>query len=123
MGKISSQRGAQAERDAAALINDLLFGGQERVKRKLGAGRAEDTGDLHGLEGFCLQVAARANLGEVLQIKALQCEAQQAHAQEPFGVTVMKLPPRPGKPSQWRFVMTPDQFADIYAALAEFYDW
>lgn len=123
MGNISSQRGAQGERDASRLLNDLLFAGIEVVKRKLGAGRAEDTGDLHGLEGFTIQVAARANLGQVLQDKTLECERQQAHAREPFGVTLMKLPPRPGKPQQWRFVLTPDQFADVYAALADHYEW
>lgn len=123
MGKRSSDKGAQGEREARSLLNALLFGGDRVVDRKLGAGRAEDTGDLVGLTGFVVQVAWRANLGQVLRDKARECERQQVHAGEPFGVTLMKLPYAPGQPVEWRFVLTPEQFADIYAALADAYDW
>ena len=38
--------GTSAEREVAALLSDLLG---FRVRRKLGAGRADDTGDLDGI--------------------------------------------------------------------------
>jgi hypothetical protein len=116
MGKASSVKGAKAERDAARLLNDPL--GID-CERKLGAGRKEDTGDLHGVPGFTVQVANRpSGVAKALRDKPLGCEQQQGHAGEPFGVTMLKLPPQPGgKPQEWRFVMTPAQFAEIYDAI------
>jgi len=115
MGNRSASLGAQAERDAAALLSEWLG---VAARRMLGAGRKDDVGDIAGVRGFTIQVARRGNLGEVLRHKAKACETQQLNGDTQFGVTLMKLPPLPGgKPPEWRFVMTPDQFAEVYDAL------
>jgi hypothetical protein len=45
MGNPSKRKGDQAEREAASLLSDLLG---TVVRRKLGAGRLDDCGDLDG---------------------------------------------------------------------------
>lgn len=115
MGKSSSRKGANAERDIADWLSGQL---DLDIKRMLGAGRKEDVGDLHGLPGFTVQVAARVNLGDTLRNKPIACELQQQHGDTPYGVTLMKLPPRPGgKPAEWRAVMTMEQFVQIVNGL------
>lgn len=126
VGKASSSKGARGELEAAALLCRLLFdfdctgvpSTEWPVRRMLGAGRADDVGDLWGTSPFCVQVAYRANLGQVLGDKADSVARQQDNAGEPYSVLMMKLPPRPGgKPPRWRFVLTEEQFAAIFAAL------
>lgn len=118
MGKASSRKGAQGEREAKALLAGLFPWLADKIDRKLGAGRKEDTGDIWGLPGFTVQVANRTDLGQTLGDKAEESRQQQQNAQSPFGVMLMKLPPRPGgKPARWRFVLTPEQFGEIYEAL------
>lgn len=90
------------------------------VRRMLGAGRAQDVGDLFGLTNFTAQVAnwPHNTLG-ALRHKPLDCEIQQGHGGTPYGVTFLKLPPLPGgKPPVWRAVLTLDQFIQIFEALS-----
>lgn len=54
MANAAKRRGDSAEREAAALLALLLA---RPIRRKLGAGRQDDQGDLDGLPGFALQVA------------------------------------------------------------------
>lgn len=120
MGKASSRKGAQAERDVAEWLCHR-FGYD--IKRMLGAGRAQDVGDIHGLPMFTVQVANWANVTAALREKPLACEVQQGHGRTPFGITFLKLPPRPGgKPAEWRVVMTPAQFAEVYDILRTLWD-
>ena len=117
MGKKSSTKGARGEREAKALLQGLFPWMADQIDRKLGAGRKDDTGDML-LPGWTVQVAYTETLGKTLLHKARDCEAQQANAGTPYGVTLMKLPPRPGgKPAEWRFVMTPEQFATVLVDL------
>ena len=116
MGKASSRKGAQAERDIAAALSDLLG---LPVRRMLGAGRKDDIGDLDGIPNWTIQVANRANLGDTLRHKPIGCERQQENAGTLFGATLMKLPPQPGgKPPEWRVVMTLEQWAVVVAGTA-----
>lgn len=115
MGKASSVKGAQAERDLAAKLSEVLG---VPVRRMLGAGRKDDIGDLDGIVGWTVQVANRANLGDTIRHKPTGCEHQQSNAGTPYGATIIKLPPQPGgKPQEWRVVMTIDQWASVVAAL------
>ena len=116
MSNPSGAKGAKAERDVAAWLAER-FGYD--AKRMLGAGRKEDVGDIHGLPMFTVQVANwPANTLGALRAKPLACETQQGHGGTPFGITFLKLPPRPGgKPAEWRVVLTPEQFAEIYDIL------
>lgn len=115
MGKASSVKGAKAERDIAALLTELVG---RLVRRRIGAGRKDDIGDLVGVPHFCIQVANRANITQALREKPLACDLQQFNMGAPFGATILKLPPQPGgKPAEWRVVQTLDQFADVVLAL------
>lgn len=116
MGSASSRKGARAEREIAEFLAQRL--GID-IKRMLGAGRAQDVGDLFGLEQFTAQVAFwPGNTLGALRAKPLACEIQQAHGNTPFGVTFLKLPPRPGGlPPEWRAVLTLDQFYQVYEVL------
>lgn len=55
MGNPQKRKGDAAEREAAALVAELTG---YPVRRKLGAGRSDDEGDLEGVPRTVLQVAA-----------------------------------------------------------------
>ena len=99
-------KGDRAEREISKLLSDWLGYG---VKRKLGAGRAEDTGDLHGLPDTTVQVAHWKSVASAVRIKPPQCEQQQQRAGTTFGVTAIRL-----NGGEWRFVMTAEQFATFW---------
>jgi hypothetical protein len=105
-------RGDAAEREVASQLSLLL--GVE-IRRKLGAGRRDDIGDLDGLDGWVGQVAYRP--GDILRAlidKPAQCELQQARAGTPFGVTFLRQ-----RGGIWRAVQTIPQFIEVYRALSD----
>ena len=97
------RKGDAAEREAAALISDMLG---FAVRRKLGAGRTDDEGDLEGVPHTALQVCHWQDVTRAVRVKPLECEAQQQNARATFGATWVRLP-RGG----WRVVLTPEQWA------------
>ena len=103
MSNPSKRKGDVAEREAAALLSDLLG---FRVRRKLGAGRADDTGDLDGIPDTIVQVANYADWVRAMRIKPPASEQQQSNAGATFGVTAIRMPR-----GRWLFVMTPEQYA------------
>lgn len=107
MAHPSKRKGDKAELEAAELCTDL-FG--TPVRRKLGAGRADDTGDLDGVEDLTIQVKNYANLGAGVIAGLKDGEANQANAGTPFGVSMVRI-----RGGRWAFVMTPRQFAELYA--------
>ncbi len=110
MPSASKTKGDKAEREAAALLSDLLG---MPVRRKLGAGRMDDEGDLDGLPDWTLEVKNRP--GDVL--RALReglddAEREQANAGTTFGAALVR---RPG--GRWFVAMTPAQFATVVREL------
>lgn len=105
MTNASHAKGASAEREGAAILSDLL--GFD-VKRKLGAGRAEDTGDLYGIPDTVVQVAWWPSRGVLRAVreKPDQCEAQRVNADVPFAFTMVRM-----VGGLWRAVLTPEQMA------------
>jgi hypothetical protein len=105
----SSQKGARAEREAAELVTDLLG---YVTKRRYNIGTHEDIGDLVGIPDLCIQVCHRAT--DVVSVgvvrKPLEVEQQAIHMGVPHGVVLLKA----GRPGQWRFVMTPQEFKKLY---------
>lgn len=101
----AKRKGDAAEREAAALIFDELG---YNVRRKLGAGRLDDEGDLDGLPGFTLQVANWADVARAAREKPLGAERQRRNAGEPFAATFVRF-----RGGIWRVVLTPGQFATI----------
>jgi hypothetical protein len=99
----AKRKGDAAELEAARLLADLTGW---PVRRKLGAGRADDTGDLDGIPDTCIQVknyprdiarAVRETLDELPQ--------QWANAGCCFAAGLVR---RPG--GRWAVVMTPEMF-------------
>lgn len=79
------------------------------ARRKLGAGRKDDTGDIDGLADTVVQVANYTDVTRALRIKPQACEAQQHNAGAAFGVTALRMPR-----GRWLMVMTPGQFAQLW---------
>lgn len=96
-------KGDAAEREVAALLADLLG---LPVRRKLGAGRKDDQGDLDGIPDTVVQVVNRRDLWTALRLKPPASERQQANAGATFGATAVRM-----VGGRWLFVLTPDQYA------------
>lgn len=101
----AKDKGDEAEREAAHLLASLTG---LLVVRKLGAGRAEDTGDLHGVPDTTVQVAWWPGKGVLRSVreKPVECAAQQANAGATHGFTMVRL-----WGGLWRAVLTPEQMA------------
>jgi hypothetical protein len=104
----AKRKGDTAEREAATLIHNLLG---VPARRKLGAGRQDDMGDIDGIPDTTIQVASRnaAGLLEAVRHKPTACHVQQAAAGTTFGATFIRL-----NGGTWRVVLTPEQFATLW---------
>ncbi len=106
MAHPSKLKGDRAERELERILADLL--GFE-VRRKLGAGRRDDMGDIDGLPNTVIQVTGNRDATKAFRLKPLECAEQQARAGALFGVTAVRL-----HGGIWRFVQTEDQFATLW---------
>lgn len=96
-------KGARTEREISELLTNLTG---FAVRRKLGAGRIDDEGDLEGLPEVTVQVAAWNDALRAVRQKPLEAEQQRINAGNPLVVTFVKL-----QRAGWRAVMTPEQWA------------
>jgi hypothetical protein len=96
-------KGDRAEIEAANLLHDLTGW---PCRRKLGAGRLDDTGDIDGVPDTVVQVANWADVTRAIREKPLGAEAQRINAGATFAVTLVRL-----RGGQWRAVLTPEQMA------------
>jgi hypothetical protein len=96
------RKGDRAEIEAANLLHGELG---YPIRRKLGAGRLDDEGDL---EGFTIQVANWANITDAVRVKPLEAERQRANAGNPFAFTMVRL-----RGGDYRVVMTAEQATNI----------
>jgi hypothetical protein len=99
----SKAKGDAGEREIAALLADLTG---FPVRRKLGAGRQDDQGDLDGIPDTVVQVVNRRDLWAAMRLKPPACEIQQANAGATFGATAVRM-----VGGRWLFVLTPAQYA------------
>jgi hypothetical protein len=104
----SKAKGDWAEREIAGLLCDHLG---TPVQRLLGAGRKEDVGDLHGLDGWTAQVAWWPSRGILRSFrdKPVECEQQQINSGDTFGVTFIRM-----TGGVWRPTMTLEQWCTVY---------
>lgn len=102
------RKGDRGERDVAAIIAALTG---HTVRRMLGAGRADDVGDIDGVPDTVVQVAAWKDVLRAVWEKPLGAEDQRANAGAGYAATFVKLPRR-----GWRVVMTPEQWAAYHAS-------
>jgi hypothetical protein len=100
----AKHKGDKAEREVAELLNMLLG---VPARRKLGAGRHDDIGDIDGVPLTVISVANRpSDTLRAIREKPVECERQRVRAQEPFCATFVRL-----KGGEYRVVMTPEQWA------------
>lgn len=104
-------RGIRAEREVAARLAELTGW---PVRRRLQEGRADDTGDLEGVPGWCLQVRNYTDAGRAIREGLPALVAQQENARAPFGALLVR---RPG--GRWFAVVDLDHFADIVNATTD----
>jgi hypothetical protein len=97
----AKRKGDSAEREAATLLHNLTG---YPVRRKLGAGRMDDEGDLEGIPDTVVQVANWADITRVVRVKPLEAEAQRINAGATFAVTLVRL-----RGGEWRAVLTLEQ--------------
>jgi hypothetical protein len=104
----AKRKGDQGEREAAQLLHDLLG---YPVRRKLGAGRADDEGDLEGLPDTTIQVVSRAT--DVVSVgvvrKPIEVTVQAENAGTTFAATMLRV-----RGGIWRVILTPEQFATLW---------
>lgn len=110
MTNSAKRKGDAAELEIAKILSEQL--GVD-CKRLLGAGRAEDVGDLHGLDDWTAQVAWWPSRGvlRAFREKPVECEQQQSNAGTSFGVSFIRM-----TGGVWRATQTIEQWADNYFA-------
>jgi len=96
-------KGDAAEREIAAHLNALTGW---PVRRKLGAGRADDTGDLDGIPDCTAQVKNFADIGRGVREAIHDLEQQRTNAGTTHAVAFIR---RPG--GRWIAVQTVEQWA------------
>lgn len=109
MANAAKARGDRAEREAAELLT-LLLG--LPIRRKLGAGRLDDQGDLEGLAGFALQVADWRDVARAVREKPMGAERQRTNGALPHASTLVRF-----RGGTWRVVLTPEQWSRLVLAL------
>jgi hypothetical protein len=99
----AKRKGDRYELELARQLDDLTGWG---VRRKLGAGRADDTGDLYGLPDCCAQVKAYVDIARAIREGIPEPEAQHRNAGCTHAVLFVR---RPG--GRWIAVQTLEQWA------------
>lgn len=103
----SKRKGDSAELEVQALLRDLLG---VPARRKLGAGRADDMGDIEGVPDTVVSVANwPANTLRAVREKPLECDVQGDRAGATFRATFVRL-----RGGEFRVVLTPEQFATFW---------
>lgn len=102
MANSAKQKGDRGERAAIAvlqgLVPDLML---PNAMRKLGAGRKEDTGDLHAFADVAVQVRNVANLGYAIRSSAIDAVTQAGHAGVPFALGMVPVPNARSETVNW----------------------
>jgi hypothetical protein len=104
----AKQRGDKAELEVQGLLRDLLG---VPARRKLGAGRRDDTGDVEGLPDTVVQVAAWSDLSRCVREKLPATVVQQERAGAKFGALFCRR-----RGGQFVVVLTPEQYATLWIA-------
>lgn len=101
----NQRKGSRGEIEVANLIRDELG---YPARRKLGAGRLDDVGDIDGVPRHVIQVANWADVQRAAREKPLAAETQRINADEPFAATFVRF-----RGGDWRVVLTVDQWAAL----------
>lgn len=97
------RKGDRAELEVQALIRDLTGW---PARRKLGAGRADDMGDIDGVPDTVIQVANYTDMTRAMREKVPGCVEQQERAGATYGATFLRR-----RGGSYVVVLTPEQWA------------
>jgi hypothetical protein len=103
MANPKKAKGDRSELEAAVILSTLL---NTPVRRKLGAGRQDDTGDLDGVPDHVIQVANWADTAAAARIKPAEAEQQRINAAATHAATLVRF-----RGGTWRVVLTLEQWA------------
>ncbi len=99
------RKGDAAEREAADLLASLTG---FPVRRQLGAGRADDVGDLDGIPDTVVQVASWSDVRAAAVAKPRGAEQQRQNAGVRHAATMVRF-----RGGTWRVILTPEQWAAL----------
>jgi hypothetical protein len=105
MPNSSKTKGDRAELEAARHLADLTGW---PIRRKLGAGRTDDTGDLDGLPDCTVGVKSYRDIQRSVRETLAELPAQQANAGTTFAFGYIR---RPG--GRWFAVLTDEQICTL----------
>lgn len=106
MTSTSKRKGDAAELEIARILTEQLGG---TIRRRLGAGRRDDTGDLDGLQDTTAQVKNYADITRAIREGIDASVEQQHNAGTSYGVCFIR---RPG--GRWIAAMTIEQWCAMY---------
>lgn len=102
----AKRKGDSAEREVQEMLRKLL--GVD-CRRALGAGRADDVGDIHGIPDTVVQVANYADLDRAVREKLYDLERQIDNAHAAFGALFVRR-----RGGSYVVAMTPAMFAELW---------
>lgn len=103
MANPQKRKGDSAEREAADILSALL---NTPCRRKLGAGRQDDTGDIDGVPDHAIQVASWKDTAAAAVQKPRGAEQQRLNANAQHAATLVRF-----RGGTWRVVLTLEQWA------------
>lgn len=117
----SKRKGDRAELEVQGILRDLLG---VPARRKLGAGRRDDMGDIDGVPNTVIQVADWKDALRAVREKPVECERQRERLYSsvqgaldgtpvPFAATFVRL-----RGGEYRVVLTPEQWATLWREAA-----
>lgn len=108
----NKRKGDDAEREVETILRDLL--GVAGCRRALGAGRADDVGDIFGIQDTVIQVAAYTDIVRAIREKLPTVEQQRINARATFSAVFCRRAGRVGEGPRYVVVMTPEMFACLW---------
>ena len=106
MNNPSKRKGDAAELEAARILADVTG---HPIRRKLGAGRTDDEGDIEGLPDTTIEVKNYRDIAAAVNAGLADAIREQANAGTTFGAAMIR---RPG--GRWFIAMTVEQFAAFH---------
>ncbi len=100
----SKRKGDRAELEVQRLLQDELGLG----RRKLGAGRQDDMGDIDGVPDTVIQVTDRADLARALREKLAEVEEQRERAGAKYSAVFARR-----RGGSWVVAMTPEMWCSL----------
>ncbi len=101
----SKRKGDAAEREVERLLQDELG---VPARRKLGAGRKDDMGDIDGIPDTVIQCVAYKDIARAIREKLPEVEQQRQRAGATYSAVFARR-----RGGEWIVVMTPSQWCAL----------